>query len=60
MTNDARVFSNNPKKNQAIFIKEHGQGRNYSIFFFGRGVLCQNLELIFYNHRRKKGVVLPV
>ena len=57
MTNDARVFSNNPKKNQAIFIKE--QGRNYSISF-GRGVLCQNLELIFYNHRRKKGVVLPV
>ena len=45
MTNDARVFSNNPKKNQAIFIKE--QERNYSIFF-GRGVLCQNLELIFY------------
>ena len=45
MTNDARVFSNNPKKNQAIFIKE--QGRNYSIFLGEGYYLCQNLELIF-------------
>ena len=59
MTNDARVFSNNPKKNQAIFIKE--QGRNYSIFF-GRGVLPmpKSGTNFLYVTTGEKRVVLPV